>query len=270
MGIIITLGLYGCNLQKKSAGTFQETTEPAVIMERNRIQNKGIERMWIKRYNGELHHETYTQKIRGHIRIVKDSIIILTMGSSLGVEAVRIYMTKDTVTIINRMQKTYYHEPVERLQQELGSFVGYGFIQDLLLMHYDNLTGHILEHIPKRAFRKMEENPCIRGMEETVYKSTNMPLLILEEVCFDTGNGDIARLEYTGPGQHNHTRVVYETGPGEKNTRLLRAFAVDVKQNGTELAGLRMEMTKISVNEPFPTKMSIGTRYSRVYRMQYL
>jgi hypothetical protein len=244
--------------------------DPPAIMVRNRIQNEGIERMWIKRYNGELNHETYTQKIRGHIRIVKDSIIILTMGSSIGVEAVRIYMTKDTVTIINRMQKTYYHEPVERLQQELGTFVAYGFIQDLLLMHYDNLTGHILEHMRKRAFRKEEENPCISGIEETVYNSTNMPLLILDEVCFNTGNGDIARLEYTGPGRHTHTRVVYETGAGDRNTRLLKAFAVDVKQNGTDLAGLRMEMTKISVNEPFPTQKSLGTRYSRVYRVQSL
>ena len=133
----------GCQIGRRTVSSINKGSDLQVILDSYREQYKNIDRLWFKKYSGELLFGGNEQKIRGHIRIVKDSLIIMSMGSTAGIEAARIYLTPDSVTILNRIRKTYYSEPLSKVKRELNILFDYRIAQDILLMHLGGLTGSL-------------------------------------------------------------------------------------------------------------------------------
>lgn len=66
------------------------------------------------------------------IRIVKDKQIWIS-GGLFGFEAARLLVTKDSVKLINRLEKTYALEPISKLQEITKLPVNFQDIQQILL-----------------------------------------------------------------------------------------------------------------------------------------
>lgn len=68
-----------------------------------------------------------------HIRIRKDSLIWFSISPSIGLEATRIMITKDTAIVINRMDKEYYIFNFDEISRYFNFKVDFELIQSILL-----------------------------------------------------------------------------------------------------------------------------------------
>lgn len=74
----------------------------------------------------------FTGSIGAKLRIVKDSVIWMS-ASKFGFEVARVLITKDSVFMVERVQKTYIRESIEALSELAGVSVGYDVLQDFLV-----------------------------------------------------------------------------------------------------------------------------------------
>lgn len=68
-----------------------------------------------------------------HIRIKKDSLIWFSVSPSIGLEATRVMITKDTAIVINRMDKEYYIFNFEEISRYFNFKIDFELIQSVLL-----------------------------------------------------------------------------------------------------------------------------------------
>ncbi len=68
-----------------------------------------------------------------NIRIKKDSLIWFSVSPSIGLEATRIMITKDTAIVINRMDKEYYIFNFDEISRYFNFKIDYDLIQAILL-----------------------------------------------------------------------------------------------------------------------------------------
>ena len=68
-----------------------------------------------------------------HIRIKKDSLIWFSVSPSIGLEATRVMITKDTAIVINRMDKEYYIFNFEEISRYFDFEIDFELIQSILL-----------------------------------------------------------------------------------------------------------------------------------------
>jgi len=73
------------------------------------------------------------QVLQGLYRIKEDSIIWLSIGPTLGLEAVRGVLSEDTVAFINRMDKTYYNGNFDIIKRLLKIYIDYKIVENVLL-----------------------------------------------------------------------------------------------------------------------------------------
>ena len=68
-----------------------------------------------------------------NIRIKKDSLIWFSVSPSIGLEATRVMITKDTAIVINRMDKEYYIFNFEEISRYFNFKVDFDLIQSIIL-----------------------------------------------------------------------------------------------------------------------------------------
>ena len=71
--------------------------------------------------------------LKGQLRMQNDSAIWVSLSLKLGIEVARVMITEDSVKFINRTNKTYFVESVDKFQEQLPSEVTMQFLQDLLV-----------------------------------------------------------------------------------------------------------------------------------------
>ena len=69
----------------------------------------------------------------GQIRMQRDSVIWISVTAVLGVEAVRIMLTPDSLFVINKLENTYSKESLEKLKMRFGTEISFSDIQNTLL-----------------------------------------------------------------------------------------------------------------------------------------
>jgi uncharacterized protein DUF4292 len=74
-----------------------------------------------------------TTKATAIIRIKKDSIIWFNLSGALGVQGVRGVITKDSVKIINRVEKSFFLYDFSEVSKEFQFPIDYGLIQAMIL-----------------------------------------------------------------------------------------------------------------------------------------
>lgn len=74
-----------------------------------------------------------TTKATALIRIRKDSVIWFNLSGTLGVQGVRGIITRDSVKILNRVEKSYYPYDFKEVSKEFEFPIDYNLIQAMIL-----------------------------------------------------------------------------------------------------------------------------------------
>lgn len=149
-----------------STGAIDTTTVSSLYEEQFEIG------MITLRAKAEMTEKNNTQSFDVHFRIIEDSAVWVRV-SSLGIEGMRLLVEKDTVTLINRLAKTYVHTSTDRLREIAGVNFDLSQLQaflvgnplhkkDQMKMDESELLGSILSVFDRGLRYSYQLNECNR------------------------------------------------------------------------------------------------------------
>jgi hypothetical protein len=84
--------------------------------------------------------------VNAHLRMYKDSVIWISVTAILGIEGLRAYITKDSVKLLDKQNKTYTIRSVSYLQEVTNLPLDLRSLQDLLLGNPVFLDSNIISY----------------------------------------------------------------------------------------------------------------------------
>jgi hypothetical protein len=99
-----------------------------------RLKEKELKFDWFSaKFSAEYSNKGKENSFSGQIRIRKDSLIWITLTPMLGIEAVRLMITQDSVKMINRLNDTYFMGDYEYVNRFLNTNIDFDLLQAFLL-----------------------------------------------------------------------------------------------------------------------------------------
>lgn len=151
---------------------------------RSSLEGKKTEYLINQMRQNEFNFETFSAKavisltqdgkkntFKSNIRIQKDSAIWISITPVFGIELARVLITRDTVKVINRLEKKYFIGDYEYLNQRFNVDLEYEVLQAILLGNSiafelnDKIRfsvdkeSYYLGNLKKRKARKADEKP---------------------------------------------------------------------------------------------------------------
>ncbi|MFL5808965.1 MAG: DUF4292 domain-containing protein [Flavisolibacter sp.] len=84
--------------------------------------------------------------VNASVRLYKDSAIWISANAILGIEAMRVLITKDSVKLMNKLQKTYTARSVDYLQEVTALPLNLATLQDLIIGNPVFLDSNIVSY----------------------------------------------------------------------------------------------------------------------------
>lgn len=86
--------------------------------------------------------ENKTQAFGVRVRMLKDSVIWISVTPALGIEAVRVVITADSIKMINRIEQKYFVQSFEKTNELLQLEVNFEVLQSVLTGQFVRLYEH--------------------------------------------------------------------------------------------------------------------------------
>ena len=99
-----------------------------------KLKEKELNFNWFSaKFSAEYSNKGKGNSFSGQIRIRKDSVIWISLTPMLGIEAVRLMISQDSVKMINRLNNTFFVGNYEYVNQFLNTNIDYDLLQAFLL-----------------------------------------------------------------------------------------------------------------------------------------
>lgn len=120
-------------------------------------KSEKIETLKIRRADLEIVLNGMQNTAKGNLAIYRDSIIAVSIIPALGFEALRILCTRDSVIVINRMEKSYYASSFEHYKKKYNIPVGFNEIQAIFSNEMFYYKGDYDDREFEKQFRKKND-----------------------------------------------------------------------------------------------------------------
>ena len=259
---MVLIGLTGC----KSTSIIPASVKTHPAQDSNLItgQRKLPERIWVKKMSGEIRINETQKKFKGHLRLVKDSLMIAGIQSALGIEALRIFITRDSVLIINRVDRRFYHQELLRAQNEISAFVGFEMLQKILLSDAGSLLGE--DKTPNKENTKAinEDQICLETDGQVEHLRLPEGSYGLSRACFWKRNEMLSEVNYRSRYGNVLIAIEYPEYQKVENYLLANNIKFNVLKENREAFGLDLILERIETNTDFPVTIRIASTYKRV------
>lgn len=123
--LILIVGLYSCK---------SSTTADSQKKKSSQLQIDLLEFDFYAA-KSKIYFEDLAQEIKANadIRLKKDSVIWVSMRSGTGIEGVRALITKDSIQVINRLEKEYYSYSFEDLSKKFKFEFDFDMMQSIVV-----------------------------------------------------------------------------------------------------------------------------------------
>ena len=185
--------------------------------------------------------------VNAHLRMYKDSIIWLSITGALGIEGLRVYITTDSVKLLDKQNKTYTTKNISFLQETSGLPLNLSALQDLLLgnpVFLDsnitsyNITGNTVSLQSEGTFF---QNQFIIGEPDRLLQSSK-----LEDI--DKQNSRSCYLTYSD--YENNQDIWFSTK---------RSISVVEKKR----LGIKLDFKQYTFNEKLSFPFTVPKNYTR-------
>ena len=144
-GILIVCTLSACVGPK---GIINSSSKSVSHILKN-AQEKGAEVDWFTaQLKGQAQLNNKTYPISAQLRMRQDSVIWISVSAILGLEAARIYLTPDSVKLINRLNSTYFIGDVKELTKRYNLHLSFHEIQNVLLGKHSFSSPNAFQLLP--------------------------------------------------------------------------------------------------------------------------
>ena len=246
----------GCKIKQIASKTKQNKTTEELIDLVNREKEEKIKSVWIKKVKGIYSLENKDLHFNSNIRIIKDSIIIISIATDFGIEAMRMYFEKNTLTIINRFNKTWYSESIWEKKEKYGLVYELELLEKVLLM---GIGDEILLEMKGKTETNIDSlNYCyVRNGSIGMHK---------EYFCFDKNTGYLRLRTIEIPVENIKFGIRYLGYEKNDDWILPSEISARLEYKGKEHR-VSLYYERCEVNEKFPAKIRVNHSYKRVHSL---
>jgi hypothetical protein len=198
----------GALLINFSCKTIQIRTEADVdhsieSLKRNYAANRGeFKSFSVSRMSVTILNNSTETSLRGSLRLVRDSAMIVSLNAGLGLELARAFLTHDNIQIIDRINSDYSKLSYSQIRSILGIDADYLKVEKLLLNSFafpDLFKLHDYEISADNEYVVLYDkgNRIIEGFDEAKVYFRKKDLLISRMDLFDNQTRHFASIEYT-------------------------------------------------------------------------
>jgi hypothetical protein len=195
-----------------------------------------------------------------NLRVRKDSAIWLSITPLLGIEAVRLLVTRDSMHILDRVHKTYSVHNFDYLDSLLKTHINFEIIQAVMVGNYfpylkNEKLKSLYEEDSTTILSTLNKRKLRRAMED---KDPNKP--IVQDFWIDS-DYRIAKSRMQDDKLNRSLEAVYTdfTTAGSK----LIPNKIFVTIAATNPSTIKVEYTKVTVDEPVTIPFSVPEKYER-------
>lgn len=128
MTILALLALAGCSVVKRGAGARALPEESAMISfspESVRELNITNNNFYIQKAEIEIFNNGEREKLLGSVKYINQGEYLVSVRSRSGIEAARIYLSKDTIMINDRINRKLYYGSTGYLERKYGITIAF-------------------------------------------------------------------------------------------------------------------------------------------------
>ena len=126
----VALILASCSTTKRVQKAQQQTVDPQrQLLEQVISVQPEFTSLQSNKVRFKIDYQQHSYSINGSISMIRDSAIIMSLQPLMGIELYRMEITKNEVTVIDKMNKRYVKETFEKFQRQTGVNAGFNDIQ---------------------------------------------------------------------------------------------------------------------------------------------
>lgn len=201
--------------------------------------------------------------LRGNLRMKKDSVIWLSLSPGLGIEAARVFIAKDGVKYMNRIEKNYALYTYEELSEKFNTPLDFMMIQAFLMgnhmlpldkdvMHSDipNKENYRISNFTERQLRRIEKDRFFP--EELIYMLLVHPENYRPEAQYleDKVNERSLVIKYQDYSKVNNSYLPEQ---------------IDITITAQEKSEVKISMSKIGTSSELNFNFRIPSKYDEVH-----
>ncbi|MCX6280729.1 MAG: DUF4292 domain-containing protein [Bacteroidetes bacterium] len=213
------------------------------------------------KFSAEYKNQKKTTSFNGQIRIQKDSVIWLSLTPGLGIEAMRLIITQDSVKMINKLNDTYFIGNYEAVNKFLNTNIDFDILQAYLL-------GNDLQFYEDGKFRVTIENNSYKlstaariKLKKYVRNSQENARAFIQNIWLDSETFKITEADVK---EISNEKIKLEASYGDFENIEGQLFpkALDVTIWADNTIKVKASFSKITVNAPlqFPFRIPNGYR----------
>ncbi len=208
------------------------------------------------KFSAEYKQKGKTTSFGGQIRVRKDSVIWISLTPMLGIEAIRVVITQDSVKMINRLNDTYYSGDYNYINRFLGTNIDFDLLQAFLL-------GHDLQYYENERFKAGIDQGQYkiwtgdRQKQKKFVKNSDDKLKIFaQNIWLDPENFKITRADVKETGKEN-IRLESNYGSFEDVDGQLFPYKMEYNIRASGTIRVKADFSRVTINTPqqFPFKI---------------
>ena len=262
--ILLLIVLSGCKLQQKAKKKDLKVNKTEYLiqqLDRNKFQ---FEHLSLKA-SVQLYQKGKKTPFKANIRIRKDSLIWVSITPALGIEVARIMITRDSVKVLNRIDRNYFIGDYDYINKRFNIDLEFSTIQSILIGNAidfetdEKVTLSIdkekyyLGNLKKRKVKKADEKP-----ERIEKQKEEVVSLWVDQNTFKVSNFIFSDLT-----ANRFLKGRYEKFIAVDNQSLPSDLKFDFQSE--KPAKVNLQYSKVSLAGPLKFSFKISSKYEQVF-----
>ncbi len=261
LGICMVILFLSCRSQKPVVGVYDQAEEIEVGFDPERLLTDvhSFKTMKIKRLNIDLKLNEVSDNFNGNLAIYRDSLIVISIVPLFGFEALRIMFTKDSIIIINRVEKTYHTSSFDHYLKKYNIPFGFFDLQAVLT----NEAFYYKNGLNNRSYTK-EAKINDGYLSYTVVSMMGNKKTTKQQIVAEIQNYNISDVLVDDYGRDVNVYIKYEDFKNYEMNYFPEKIEIDIRENGNKIK-LDLRYGQVLFDELINVTFEIPENYSRIY-----
>ena len=186
-------------------------------------------------------------------RFKKDSVIWLSITPGLGIEAIRVVITPDSIRMINRIEQKYFSESFEKTNELLKMEVSFELLQSAL-------TGEFVRLYDEKMYllKPLVDLYTLEAVSEKI-RASNAPLKLEQRTEIDPGIWRVTRSVLRNPARNE--QILAEYRDFQQLETMIFPTSMRFRTQGKENIAVELNWSKIDEKSTLRFPFNIPSKY---------
>lgn len=265
--LVVIIGLPACKTHKELLVKEVKPMRINRIIRKTRERDKQIISMWVKRYNATYYVGDKEKTFRGNYKIIKDSLVLISIGSVLGIEGVRILFMPDSIFFVDRINKVYFYGDYNGFKKYNKFDVDYQSLQNVLLNNTNIIRelGNYSKPEGKEKAKVVNGNYLIKfwNEDEKNTDTGNNEIKWMQEIEIDKKHFMVKRIFVEELEQKRSYELKYSDLREVENVFVPFRIGIEFREIDNLLKG-DIRIKKMNINEEINVNIKASEKYKRI------